>query len=151
MINLLKSKKYNSGKRPSQHNIGKKSFLKNNGGAIPSNFISLREAKRFKDDTPSNVITLTNTQAFSRYLLYCRKHSLDPHPARMPIGLPEFFIKLLTEPGGLVLDPFGGSNTTGAAAERLARNWITIEARWDYIKASRGRFDEGRRDSKKEA
>ena len=35
----------------------------------------------------------------------------------MHTGLPEFFIKLLTKPGDLVLDPFAGSNTTGASAE----------------------------------
>jgi site-specific DNA-methyltransferase (cytosine-N4-specific) len=58
----------------------------------------------------------------------------------MPIGLAEFFIKFLTEPGDLVLDPFGGSNTTGAAAERLGRRWITIEPNIGYIEGSKGRF-----------
>jgi site-specific DNA-methyltransferase (cytosine-N4-specific) len=58
----------------------------------------------------------------------------------MPIGLPEFFIKFLTDRGDLVLDPFGGSNTTGAAAEKLRRKWLAIEPRKDYIRASKGRF-----------
>jgi|ERR1039458_612784 site-specific DNA-methyltransferase (cytosine-N4-specific) len=123
MKKLLATKKYNAGKRPSEHHIGKKSFLTNNRGAIPS-----------------NVITLANTQASSDYLDYCRKKNLEPHPARMPIGLPEFFIKFLTDRGGLVLDPFGGSNTTGAAAENLHRKWLAIEPRKHYIRASRGRF-----------
>ena len=123
MKKLLASKKYNAGKRPSEHHIGEKSFLKNNKGAIPS-----------------NVITLSNTQASSDYLDYCRNRSLEPHPARMPIGLPEFFIKFLTDRGGLILDPFGGSNTTGAAAENLRRKWLAIEPRKDYIRASKGRF-----------
>lgn len=123
MKKLLASKKYNAGKRPSEHHIGKKSFLTNNKGAIPS-----------------NVITLSNTQASSDYLDYCRKHRLEPHPARMPIGLPNFFIKFLTDRNGLILDPFGGSNTTGAAAENLSRKWLAIEPRKDYIRASKGRF-----------
>ena len=38
----------------------------------------------------------------------------------MPPGLAEFFIKFLTKPNMLVVDPFGGSNTTGAAAKSLA-------------------------------
>jgi site-specific DNA-methyltransferase (cytosine-N4-specific) len=58
----------------------------------------------------------------------------------MPIALPEFFIKFLTTPRNLVLDPFGGSNTTGAAAERLKRRWISVEDNEAYIQGSRGRF-----------
>lgn len=124
MKELLAKQKYNTGKRPSQHNIGETSFLKNNAGAIPS-----------------NVITLANTHSNSEYQEYCREHKLQPHPARMPSALAEFFIKFLTKPNMLVLDPFGGSNTTGAAAEKLGRRWIAIEPNEDYIAGSRGRFN----------
>jgi len=121
---LLKKGSYNAGKRPSQHDIGETSFLKNNGGAIPS-----------------NVLTYANTLASDAYQTYCKDNQLQLHPARMPSELAKFFIKFLTEPGDIVLDPFGGSNTTGAAAEDLERFWISIEASEDYIKGSRGRFD----------
>ncbi len=123
MLNLLKTKKYNAGARPSEHQIGKTSFCREHKGAIPS-----------------NVITLANTQARSGYLDYCRSKNLAPHPARMPVGLAEFFIKFLTKPGDLVLDPFAGSNTTGAAAEALGRRWIAIEPDKSYVKGSHGRF-----------
>lgn len=63
-----------------------------------------------------------------------------PHPARMPIKLAEFFIKFLTKPKELVVDPFAGSNTTGAAAELLKRRWIAIEPNEFYIEGSKGRF-----------
>ena len=56
------------------------------------------------------------------------------------MGLAEFFIKFLTEPGMLVLDPFAGSNTTGAAAEALGRRWFSIEPTEDYVQGSKGRF-----------
>lgn len=49
------------------------------------------------------------------------------HPARFPLGLPTFFISLLTQPGQLVLDPFAGTGTTGLAAERLSRQWLLAE------------------------
>lgn len=49
------------------------------------------------------------------------------HPARFPLGLPEFFIKLLTLPGQQVFDPFGGTCTTAVAAENLGRKWIVTE------------------------
>ena len=58
----------------------------------------------------------------------------------MPKSLAEFFIRYLTDPGDLVLDPFGGSNTTGEAAEKLGRRWVTVETKLDYICGSVGRF-----------
>jgi len=123
MLNLLKTRKYNSGKRPSEHHIGKTSFLRKNGGAIPA-----------------NVLTIANTGAGDPYQRYCREQGIKPHPARMPSALPEFFIKLLTKKNGLVMDPFGGSNTTGAAAQKLERRWIAVEAEEEYVKSSRSRF-----------
>ncbi len=49
------------------------------------------------------------------------------HPTRFPVELPSFFIKLLTEPGQLVFDPFGGTCTTAVAAEKLDRRWLVCE------------------------
>ena len=45
------------------------------------------------------------------------------------------------DPGDLVLDPFGGSNVTGAAAEATGRQWISCELDPAYVKASRFRFE----------
>jgi hypothetical protein len=123
MLRLLSSKKYNSGKRPSEHNIGRSSFLRDNAGAIPS-----------------NVLRLANTNAKDHYLSYCRERSARPHPARMHPGLAEFFVKFLTDPRDLVMDPFAGSNTTGAVAESLKRRWLCVEKSRDYIAGSMARF-----------
>jgi site-specific DNA-methyltransferase (cytosine-N4-specific) len=125
MRSLLKNQKYNAGKRPSEHNIGETSFLTNNGGSIPG-----------------SVLTYANTQANDEYQVYCRENKIELHPARMPIELAGFFINFLTDPGDLILDPFGGSNTTGAAAERLSRYWMSIEAEEKYVLGSLGRFTE---------
>jgi DNA modification methylase len=59
----------------------------------------------------------------------------------MPASLVEFFVKFLTDEGDTVLDPFSGSNTTGAVAQRLGRRWVSIEADWSYAAHSIGRFD----------
>lgn len=123
MMDLLERGTYNSGARPSEHQIGEKSFLINNNGAIPS-----------------NVFTVSNTLSSSAYLSYCKKHKYKQHPARMPSEIAEFFVRFLTEPGNLVFDPFSGSNTTGAVAESLGRSWISVEKNVDYILGSRGRF-----------
>jgi site-specific DNA-methyltransferase (cytosine-N4-specific) len=124
MVKLLERQTYNAGPRPSQHHIGKTSFLTDNGGAIPS-----------------NVLTLSNTHSTDEYRQYCNEHELRLHPARMPPELAEFFIRFLTDEEDLVLDPFGGSNTTGAAAEQLQRRWLAVEPDDDFIAGSRGRFD----------
>ena len=123
MEKLLKTKKYNSGRRPSDHIISKKSFLKNNNGAIAS-----------------NLITASNTMSSTKYLQFCKRKGIQPHPARMPEKIPEFFINFLTKKGDLVLDPFAGSNTTGEAAEKNSRRWISIEANKVYARGSKARF-----------
>jgi len=123
MKSLLARGKYNAGSRPSQHSIGERSFLKNNSGAIPS-----------------NVLTFANTHANDPYQSFCREQGISLHPARMPIELAKFFINFLTEPRDLVFDPFGGSNTTGAAAETLDRHWFSVEAHAPYVRGSLGRF-----------
>ena len=127
MVQLLKNGHYNSGLRPSEHDIGTQSFLTDNGGAIPS-----------------SVLTYKNTHANLGYQEYCRANHIRPHPARMAPGIAEFFIKFLTRPGDLVLDPFAGSNTTGAAAEALSRRWLAIELERDYVRGSVGRFQKTR-------
>jgi site-specific DNA-methyltransferase (cytosine-N4-specific) len=54
--------------------------------------------------------------------------------------VPEFFIRFLTEPRQLVVDPFAGSNVTGHVAEGLGRRWLSIEINADYVAGSRLRF-----------
>ncbi len=56
--------------------------------------------------------------------------------------LPEFFIKMLTDEGDLVLDPFGGSMTAGAVAESLNRRWIGIDTVEEYLDGALYRFEE---------
>jgi site-specific DNA-methyltransferase (adenine-specific) len=56
------------------------------------------------------------------------------HPSVFPVGLPEFFIKLLTKRNGNVLDPFAGSGSTGVAAELLERNVTLIDNKAGYVK-----------------
>lgn len=123
MRRLLKSGAYNSGRRPSEHNIGHESFLKDNGGAIPS-----------------NVLVGANTASNSRYLTYCKTAGIELHPARMPRFVPDYFIKFLTEKNDLVIDPFAGSNTTGEACEALSRKWLSVEANSSYVEGSIARF-----------
>lgn len=54
------------------------------------------------------------------------------HSAAFPVELPSWFIKLFTEKGDLVLDPFIGSGTTAVAAARLGRDYLGIEREKEY-------------------
>lgn len=54
------------------------------------------------------------------------------HSAAFPEGLPEWFIKLFTQSGDVVLDPFMGSGTTNFVAQRMNRNSIGIEILPEY-------------------
>jgi len=132
MQKLLKHGRYNAGPRPSEHHIGERSFFNDNGGSIPPNVLI--------EGFVADLLTMSNTSASDPYQLFCKKEGLEIHPARMPLQLPEFFVKFLTDQSDLVLDPFGGSNTTGFAAERLRRRWVSIEADPGYVEGSRGRF-----------
>lgn len=124
MKKLLKDPEafYKAKKRPSGHDISI-GFSKDNGGAIPS-----------------NLIQASNSESNGQYLAGCKALGIKGHPARFPAKLPEFFIRFLTEPGDLVVDIFGGSNTTGAVAEGEGRQWLTFELQVDYLGASAFRF-----------
>jgi site-specific DNA-methyltransferase (cytosine-N4-specific) len=114
---------YKAKKRPSGHDISKK-FAKDNGAAIPP-----------------NLIAVANTESNSYYQRYCRDRDLPVHPARFPAELPEYFIRMLTDEGDLVLDPFAGSCVTGEVCERLARRWVCVELIEEYLEGARGRFE----------
>lgn len=114
---------YRAKRRPSGHNITKK-FQSHRGGAIPA-----------------NVIERGNNESNSGYIKASQRAGVKVHPARFPAALPEFFIKLCTEPGEWVFDPFAGSNTTGFVAETLGRRWIASELDANYVRASKLRFN----------
>jgi len=63
------------------------------------------------------------------------------HSAVFPEKLPKWFIKLFTQQGGIVLDPFIGSGTTAVAAIKLGREFIGIEKDKGFIDISRKRID----------
>ena len=115
--------KGDSVERPSGHVLTISSWQKDNGGAIPP-----------------NMLQFPNSESNSQYLRYCKKYGVKGHPARFPMALPEFFIKFLTEEEDLVVDIFGGSNTTGMTAENLKRHWKTFEISQEYVAASVFRF-----------
>lgn len=113
---------YTPKKRPSGHDISR-GFAKDNGGAIPP-----------------NLLQIPNSESNGAYMSGCKLVGAPGHPARFPAKLPEFFIRMLTDPGDVVVDIFAGSNTTGQVAEAEDRRWLAFEERADYVAASVFRF-----------
>lgn len=114
---------------------GYKAQLRPSGHDISENF-----AKRNEGAVPTNLIAAANTESNGAYQTYCKEHDLDRHPARFPASLPEYFIRMLTDKGDVVLDPFAGSCVTGEVAEALGRRWIACEVEENYLKGALGRF-----------
>jgi site-specific DNA-methyltransferase (cytosine-N4-specific) len=121
-MQALLTKGYNPGRRPSEHVISEK-WGRDNRGAIPP-----------------NIIIASNTSSNDRYLQRCRQAGIPPHPARFAAEIPNFFIRFLTVPGSVVLDPFAGSNVVGQEAERLGRKWLAIEKQETYLEGAALRF-----------
>ena len=81
---------------------------------------------------PSNVLTLP---------IDSTNHK---HPATFPTTLSDFFIKLLTDEGDVVYDPFAGSGTTLVSAMRLGRHYIGTEINREYMDIIEERIATGR-------
>lgn len=62
------------------------------------------------------------------------------HPTQKPIALMEHFVKTLTNPGDLVVDPFMGSGSVGVAALKNGRRFVGIDTNKDYVEISRKRI-----------
>ncbi|MDA7984146.1 MAG: site-specific DNA-methyltransferase [Alphaproteobacteria bacterium] len=62
------------------------------------------------------------------------------HPATFPESLPDWFIRLFTDSGDVVLDPFAGSGTTLVAAHRLGRSSVGIDMSEEYCRLMRERI-----------
>lgn len=68
------------------------------------------------------------------------KRSKNIHPTVKPISLMEWLLKLIVPPGGIVLDTFAGSGTTGCAAEKLGIRALLVEREAEYIPIINGRL-----------
>jgi site-specific DNA-methyltransferase (adenine-specific)/site-specific DNA-methyltransferase (cytosine-N4-specific) len=103
---------------------------KNKGAHNTTNGSGMNMSKRITGELvrPSNVITMPAS-------------SLNiEHPAVYPIGLPDFFIRLMTKEGDVVVDPFLGSGTTALAALKLGRRFLGIEQNEVYVRLAETRI-----------
>lgn len=156
MERLLERGSYNHGMRPGGARVGKTSWSARHKGAIPPSALefdySPEEEAEETARIAANFLRHGGTESTGRYhraIKALKEHFKDDpeidtkvrkHPARFPVQVPEFFISLLTDKDDLVVDPFAGSNVTGAAAERLDRRWAAFELDRSYLEPSIARF-----------
>lgn len=80
---------------------------------------------------------------------YCAKASKadragSKHPTVKPVSLMRWLVRMVTPPGGVVLDPFAGSGTTGAACDAEGFRAVLIEREKEYVADIRRRLAEAR-------
>ena len=86
-----------------------------------------------------------NTTSAARFF-YCAKASKkdrdgSSHPTMKPTTLMRYLCRLVTPPGGIVLDPFMGSGSTGKAAKLEGFQFIGIEREAEYIEIAKARIE----------
>lgn len=104
---------------------------KNKGAHYTKNGSGMNMSRRYVSEyvRPSNVITSPTSNINIG------------HPAVFPITIPEFFIKLMSSEGDIILDPFIGSGTTAVACELNNRKWIGFEIVPEYIEIANKRLE----------
>ena len=66
---------------------------------------------------------------------------LNHHPTVKPTSLMQYLVRMVTPPGGTVLDPFMGSGSTGKACVYEGFNFIGIDQSAEYVEIARARID----------
>lgn len=108
-----------------------------------------RDNSKVKSGFGKNVSNwLNRTMAYPSNVLHMASETGNKnHSAVFPLSLPEWFIKLFTKEGDLVLDPFLGSGTTAIAAKSLGRHYLGIEAVVEYVKVAEKALQKAQRRS----
>ncbi len=89
---------------------------------------------------------LTRDKAYPTNVLHLATEcSNRNHSATFPLSLPEWFIKLFTEEGDVVLDPFVGSGTSAIVAKKLNRKYIGVDVSLEYCTAAEKELHDAQR------
>jgi site-specific DNA-methyltransferase (adenine-specific) len=107
----------------------------------PSRFLYCPKASRAERDAgcealPGRVLDLFPQATGAG----CSARVRNPHPTVKPLELMRWLVRLLCPPGGLVLDPFCGSGTTGAAAVLEGRRFVGIELEPAFVEIAAARI-----------
>lgn len=110
------------------------------GRVRPSRFFYCSKASRRERDTGCQQLPARTLDLFPSAAGRSRRQVRNPHPTVKPIELMRWLTRLITPPGGVVLDPFCGSGSTGCAAVLEDRRFVGIERDPDHAKVARARI-----------
>ena len=96
----------------------------------------------------AKVFNFQEQEEMMNVMRYNIGQNLTEHPTEKPLNLTQRLVKIFTNLGDIVLDPFCGSGTSLLAAETLERKWIGIEINPDYCKMTQERIDNYKRQQK---
>jgi site-specific DNA-methyltransferase (cytosine-N4-specific) len=112
--------------------------------------LSENDSKRFNSQSGSGFAKdiskwVGRSMAYPTNVLYLASEcSNRNHSAAFPESLPTWFIKLFSEAGDVVLDPFAGSGTTCVVAKKLERHYVGIELKEDHCKIAVDRIEKAK-------
>ncbi|MCW2278708.1 DNA-methyltransferase [Heliophilum fasciatum] len=115
--------------------LSKKSSKKDRNSDWQGNVINLEERRTYPGSGRGVINSPYTMDGKERKPVKSRNH----HPTVKPVDLMAWLIKLVTPPGGTVLDPFGGSGSTAVAARKHGFNYILIEREEEYAEVARAR------------
>ena len=118
-------------------------------GRVKGSVVSGKDGhgKPFEANNSRGPIPYFDSGSAARFF-YCAKASKrergdgNTHPTVKPLALMQYLIKLVTQSGDTILDPFMGSGTTGVACVNLNRNFIGIELDEKYFEIAQKRIRE---------
>jgi len=103
----------------------------------PSRFFYCAKASRRERDIGCERLPARSAPVYGLGGLKARRNT---HPTVKPVELMRWLIRLVCPPGGLVLDPFAGSGTTGIAALREGRRFLGVEREREYVRIAKARL-----------
>lgn len=106
----------------------------------PSRFFYCAKASRLEREAGCEDLAARRAQIFTGAKRAGRTVR-NIHPTVKPLELMRWLVRLACPAGGVVLDPFCGSGSTGAAALLEGRQFVGIERERDYVEIARARLD----------
>lgn len=88
-------------------------------------------------DNPNRMFSTEDTEMDTA----TRQPNNNHHPTVKPIKLMQYLVRLVTQPKGIVLDPFAGSGSTGCAAVLENMNYVLIEMEKEYCDIANARIN----------
>ena len=91
------------------------------------------------------VFNFVSQQECKNVFHYSNSRRLTAHPTEKPLDFMKLIVRVSSNEGDLVLDPFMGSGTTAAAASELGRRFLGFELEEAYIKMANARMKDANR------